>query len=114
MRPLIDAELACPTQSNANTVAGRLTTLIGRLTTPTVLVAPTVIQHPSRGWLVNCSVLAVSQGDADILYGDIIDTWTSGVNAPRIRPGSLVKRTDNYDDEAEPRPDYELYRQVKA
>lgn len=114
MRPLIDAELACPSQANANSVATRLSTLIGRMTTPGLIVAPTVIQHPSRGWLVNVSVLAIAQGDADQLYTDIIDAWTSGTFAPRIAAGSIVKRTDNYDDEPEPRPDYELYRQVKA
>lgn len=114
MRPLIDAELLCPTQVNANSVATRLTTLIGRMTTPGLIVAPTVLQHPSRGWLVNASVLAVAQGDADQLYTDIIDAWTAGTFAARITTGSIVKRTDNYDDEPEPRPDYVLYTATKA
>lgn len=114
MRPLVDAELLCPTQANATTIATRLTTLIGRMTTPIVTVAPHVVFHATRGWIVNCSVHAASQSDADTFYTDIVDTWTAGVNANRISVGSVVKRTDNYDDESVPRPDYQLYRAEKA
>lgn len=112
MRPLVYAQLICDTENDANQVLSRAQTAFNRLTLPAVEVAPTVIPWHGR-WLVQAVLRCATQADADDFYTQIVAAWASGPVSARIKTGSFVKRTNNYDDEGLGQPDYDLYSLTK-
>ena len=105
MRPLVTGQLLCTTQNNANQVRNLITNRINamqnfELTEPVAAFA----YHGGR-FMVNFSILAESVAEADSLFDYVVANWTSGSQANRILAGSVIRRTNNFDDEVAGQPD---------
>jgi hypothetical protein len=101
-RPLIQMNLYCTTNADANNVRNAVEARI--LTNPArSLAEPTVVIAWHRNiQLVNSSVWCPDVADAIALFDEVVASWTQGPQSGRIRADSWVKRWTNREDEGLP------------
>lgn len=105
MRPLVTGQMLCSTQNNANQVRNFISNRINAMQNFELTEPVTAFAYHRGLFMVNFSILAESVAAADGLFDYVVDNWSSGAQSNRILAGSTIRRTNNYDDEAEPRED---------
>lgn len=113
MRPLVNGQLFCSTQNNANVVRNFITARIDTMQNFELTEPVTAMPYHGGRFVVNYSILAESVNAADNLYDYVVTNWTAGAQAARILSGSRIKRTNNYDDEGQGQPDEVVREAVK-
>ena len=111
MRSLVNGQMRCSTQNNANQVGTFITNRINTMQNFELTEPVTVLAYHGGLFMVNFSILAATVADADGLFDFVVDGWTSGPQSGRILTGSTIKRTNNFDDEGLGQPD-EVVRQA--
>lgn len=112
MRPLVQALCLVNSANSGDQLVTRLSQKLATLTTPSVIDAPVSFTWHGQP-AVSVALRCLTEAEADSVHAEIVAAWTSGALANKILTGSWVKRTNNYDDEAEARPDQVLYVTVK-
>lgn len=112
MKPLVTAQLKCSTQNNANQVRTFVQNKLATVDQFALDEPVTAMAYHSQ-FLVNASVRCNTDIAADELFDWVVSNWTSGAQANRILSGSVVRRTNNYDDEGQGQADEVLREAIK-